>query len=494
MGKSFFLKRKEFICIPFHSVYSFTVRQINQLPDNQPTKLPNKIMKTSFIADKIATATGIPASEIPSRFRQGDKNVLTALDGCRAKWPKRADEWETEIALEIPEAETGEETKKPVSIIIPDAREETEEEENETEEETGPVESVPVSGPFPNISIMGQDAASFALQGFINDFCRTGEFPASLIITAPAGGGKSHTFNSFVSALEKAKPVNVVSVETASEFATIDSDGSQALLDALRYSSRGVHSIVKIDEAHLIGKCGAAMKRVIDTLIYGAGQGWKRSGSVTVGTGKNSTYRFDTRFLSLVLITNFPEKIMKGNREAMERRFKLIALQRYSAAVMRKLIPVYFKEKRMKVEPDALTQLLKIHRGTLEALDNFREMASGHHDGTITKEVFERVLPICKFTLRGFTRDEVKALKWIAANQAKDEGKGTDKGEPRTRANILQNFPSLDVGAFYRHCKEQETKGKGQDDSIPTPFLVMDGIQYAITETAKTFLSKNSTL
>ena len=452
-------------------------------------------MKTAFITDKLATATGFPKEEISSRYRSNDQTLISALGECRAKWPKRVDEWETEIILEIPVAENGEDITEETAaaVMIPDA---VEGEEIEFDVESGPVpfvEATPIEGAPPIISIMGQDAASFALQGFINDFCRTGEFPASLIITAPAGGGKSHTFNSFVSGLEKTrKEINVVSVETASEFATIDSEGSQALLDALRFSSRGIHSVVKIDEAHLIGKCGAAMKRVLDTLIYGAGQGWKRSGSVTVGTGKNSTYHFNTRFLSLVLITNFPEKIMKGNREAMERRFKLIRLQRYSAVVMRKLIPVYFREKEMKVEPDALTQLLKIHRGTLEALDNFREMASGHHNGTITKAVFESVLPICKFTLRGFTRDEVQALKWVAANQGKDEN--GSKGEPRTKANLIQNFPSLDVGAFYRHCKEQETKGKGSDDSLSTPFLVMDGIQYSVTDTAKTFLSKNPSL
>ena len=365
--------------------------------------------------------------------------------------------------------------------VIPDPEEEDEDGEDESFAEA---EAIPFDGIAPTVSIMGQDGASFALQGFVNDFCRTGEFPAALIITAPAGAGKSHTFDVFAGAIDKAKKggVNIVSVGTASEFATIESDDSQALLNALRMSARGIHTVVKIDEAHLINKCGPAMRRVMDVLIYGAGQGWKRSGSVTVGTGKMATRHFNTRFLTLVLITNFPEKIMKGNREAMERRFKLIKLERYSPAIMRKLIPVYFREKEMKVEGEALTQLLKIHRGTLEALDNFREQASGHHDGIITKAVFDAVLPICKFTLRGFTRDEIKALRWLAVTK-----------EPRTKANLVQNFPSLDVGAFYRHCKEQETKGKGAEESIASPFLLMDGVQYMVTDIAKAFLAKNPT-
>ena len=419
-----------------------------------------------------AKVLGIQEADIPSRLTKPDKLVRDTLEGMRKHEKIGADMVEEFLAFH-----RGETPVAPVSVAIPPPVETP-----VTEEEKPVATGEPIAGRVPKIAIMGQENASFLLQGFINSFAETGEFSKAILLTADAGTGKTRTFNilsSAVSDLTKGG-VNVVECGAASDFATIDSEPSQALLQALSYSAQGVHTLCKIDEAHLLSSCGEAMRRVFDTLIYGAGEGWKVSGSVTVG---KKTYHYNGRFLTLVLITNQPELISRRNATAVKRRFLNIPLGRYSAEIMKKLTPLYFKEKGFAVEPDALKELVKFHRGTLVALDDFLSRADGHMGGTkvISHEVFKAVEPSCEYTLRGFTRTEIQALRWLATTT-----------EPRTTAGLVRSFAGLDVTEFYRHAKRQDTMQKGV--GVNTPFILIKGTQYEVTHICQAFLDKNPSI
>ena len=383
---------------------------------------------------------------------------------------------ETEnVADAIPEPRAKRRNIKPV---------EPEEEFEEIELEE--VDSIPCNGAIPKVFILGQEKATLALQGSLNSFHATGEFENAVLITGPAGVGKSHSYRAFRDAIQKTgKNVNTVEIDSASEISNIPGPGdgvdkATLFINALKYSARGIYSIILIDEAHKINDLGAAMHRVIDSVIFGSGQGWKRSGSVTIG---KKTIHYNTRFLLFVLATNFPEKVIRGNKDAFTRRFLHVELEKYSPAIMRKITLSYFKEKGIELDSAATTELVKIHRGTLTALDDFMMKSKGHHTGLITKEIFDKILPICQHSLRGFLVEEIKALRWLSVTE-----------EPKTRGNLTQNFPRLDVPAFYRHAVEQETKEKGKETSAHTPFIKMIGNQYEVTENGKAWLKKNDSL
>lgn len=340
-----------------------------------------------------------------------------------------------------------------------------------------PLERAPeYRGKPAKISIMGQEAASVMLQGAVNVLCETGNFSKPILITAPPGTGKTHTYRTFRAALEKTDiPISFLEVDTATKFSRLDESSSLQLIEALERSAAGYLTVIKIDEAHLLERCGAAMRRIFDELIFGAGETWGRAGTVT-HNGK--AIDFDSRFLCFVLITNYPDKIMRGNAVARARRFLNIELQLYSPSIMRKLTTSYFKEKNIEVAPEILPHLVKLHRGTLEALDDFNNRAAGHHNGKLTKEVFDLILPLCDYTFRGFRRDEIRAMKWLLNTK-----------EPRTERNLLRNYPYLNADAMYRHAKWQETKAK--DGSMPqTPYITIEKTEYKITKEGETFLSK----
>lgn len=326
------------------------------------------------------------------------------------------------------------------------------------------------------IEILGQVAASTLFSGQIRQFQETEEFTAAILVFGPAGVGKSYTAEKFAKMLMEISGANLIQVDAGSQFSRADSEPSVRFIQALSDSALGQRTIVLVDEAQLLPLRASAkpspMQRLWQGLLYGAGQKWGRSGSIEI---EGNQVEFDTRNIQLILMTNFPDKVIPGNKNAASRRFLGVKLQRYSHDVIKQVIASYFEHKSLKVHADVRAKLEKMHRGTLEALDDFRQKLAGF-PLPLTMESFKQILPTCSFTVRGFTHGEIAAMHWIATTV-----------EPTLARYVLQKFPDLDAGALYRHAQEQRIKIRGGGEET-VPFLVMHGSRYVVTDAGKAFL------
>lgn len=329
------------------------------------------------------------------------------------------------------------------------------------------------------INLLGQESASLIINAQLEAFARDGKFAASLIVSGPAGIGKTFVSNAFTDSLVESKFVDetcVVKTGIITELALTTGETTKRFVEALRNSAHGIPSVIVCDEAQEWKNLGEAMSRIFKNIVFGSGEGWKGNGTFEY---QGETIAFDRSYLCFILSTNFPEKIQKGNQNATERRFAHIQLVRYKSEVMRKLITPYFKHKGVTFDDSIKKHLEKLNRGTFEALDEIIRklgMTEGSH---LSENTLLAALPLLKHTLRGFTTQEIQAIRWI------NEG-----GEPATFSNLKKNFPTLDSEELLRHAKAQETKVKG-GDLTNTPFLMLGSNRYHITETAKEFLKKN---
>jgi hypothetical protein len=327
------------------------------------------------------------------------------------------------------------------------------------------------------IEILGQPNATVSFNGRLSAFEKNARFTAGLIVSGPAGVGKSHATELFINAMEELAECGSIRVKDASQFCRADSEVSMQLVQALEDSALGMRTIVFVDEAQNLPLSGGArpspMNRLFRGLIYGAGEEWARHGSIEI-EGKQVS--FDLGNILFIMASNFPEKIIKGNVNALNRRFLSVQLGKYGPDVIKRVIASYFTHKGLKVNADVRSKLERIHRGTLEALDDFSKRIDGYNL-PLSMEDFREVLPTCRFTLRGFTHEEVEAMKWIATTV-----------EPTLARYVKQKFPALDIAALYRHAQEQRVKAKGSEEEHNSPFVVMHGNRYVVTDTGKAFL------
>jgi Holliday junction resolvasome RuvABC ATP-dependent DNA helicase subunit len=327
------------------------------------------------------------------------------------------------------------------------------------------------------LDILGQPNVSVSFSERLSSFEKHQQFTAALLVSGPAGVGKSHATKQFCRAMAEIAECEVIEVDSGSQFCRADSKASMAFSQALDDSNLGTRTIIFVDEAQNLPLSGGGsrpspMARLWQALLYGAGEGWGRVGSVEI-EGKQVS--FDLRNILVVLATNFPSKIVRGNRNASERRFMNVVLEKYDHTVIKKVIASYFEHKNLRVLADVRAKLERMHRGTLEALDDFAKRIDGY-DMPLRMEDFREVLPTCIFTLRGFRHEEVAALRWIATTI-----------EPTLARYVKQKFPALDVAELYRHAQEQMVKAK-TGELINVPFLVMHGNRYVVTEAGKAFL------
>lgn len=339
-----------------------------------------------------------------------------------------------------------------------------------------------------SLKLIGQNKASGILDGFLKGVQDRGQFSNAILLHGPAGVGKTHVAKALADECGEIG-IETVEIDSAAKLSRSDSEEIATIVGLMKASQNGVRTLLFIDEAHclpLVEKASQSpVQRLFHALIFGSGEGWGRAGSVEF---LGNSVGFNTRYLSLCLMTNFPHRMGGGkNPQAMARRFLNVELTRYTAEEMRKIIPLYFAGKGVKIDPQAGKLLVKMHRGTCEALDDFVKKADGQYDPQVgvTVDDLNRILPLCDYTLRGFRVDEIRVMEWLRTTT-----------EPRRRANLAQHFPNVDMGELYRHGQRQETRGKGPDgEPVVTPFVIMDAKnQYAVTPICEAFLKKNAPL
>ena len=331
------------------------------------------------------------------------------------------------------------------------------------------------------IKIDGQDGATVILNRQVAAFAKNGTFPGSLLVFGPAGIGKSHTVRAFIDCLLAEKlvhPASICNVDSCATLATLNAPKSKELIECLKNSALGIPSIVWMDEAQKMSKMGAAMKRIVDEILFGAGEGWNGSGVVDY---MGERVEFNRAYLCFILSTNFPDKVETGNSNAVKRRFVNVELVRFRADIMRRMVKVYLAQKGIAPEEKSIGHLEKLHRGTFEALDNVTQKLAVKQGDALKVDDLISILPHCDFTLRGFTNSEVKALRWIKKGD-----------EPATFGNFTKVFPALDLKEFIRHCQAQETKSGGE--LVATPFCLLGKNQFFLTPTCEKFLDKNELL
>lgn len=332
-----------------------------------------------------------------------------------------------------------------------------------------------------NLSFIGQKAAVSQLTNYFDRCQETGTFQEILTGEGPAAVGKSRLFGEYAGKLASATGANLLKVESASEFSRSDSQSTTALVRAVQASAEGERTVFLIDESHNLplrpfSQNQSPVQRLFNSLLYGAGQGWNRTGSLEF---LGDEIPFNAGNLQFILLTNHPEKIGGGkNSIAILRRFYRIALTRYSDSEMRKVIPHFFQEKGREVEPKAATFLSRMHRGTMEAIAEFLKILPAY--GKITLDMIQEFLPVCRFQARGFTQEEIKVLRWLATTT-----------EPRSKDSVLLRFPEIDLPELFRHAARQTVKLAGEENLSECPFLFLNARkEYTVTEAGLKFLTR----
>ena len=326
------------------------------------------------------------------------------------------------------------------------------------------------------IQLVGQPAAQEELQSSLDFYKRHKRFHSAIFIKAESGVGKTFAACLFLEELEKLG-VRTVNIDSASKLAVLNSPDSEALRNALTDSANGIPTAIFIDECHLIKKASIASRRIFDSVIMGSGQGWGRTGELEIN---KEIVPYNTHNLCFILATN--KDIISSNRTAQDRRFTIVRLELYGSAVMRQITVNYFENKGIEVTDEALLDLVKLHRGSLVALECITKGLKLVEGDILTEEMLADYLPSCDYQLRGFTKLEIRALKWLATTS-----------EPRTDRLLAKHFPELEIDELYRHCQRQETLIKDSDRLMLTPFLTMGRTDYDVTAVCKTYLTKNKT-
>lgn len=338
------------------------------------------------------------------------------------------------------------------------------------------------------IDIFGQPKASRSASGILASFFSDKGATHAGIVSGPAGVGKSHLISAMRGAIEK-EGYNIVYVPQAKALETADSDGMKDICQAFEDSAGGMKTAILIDEAHDLPLKSGPSGRFFSDFIYGGGEVYARRGQVQFRA--DTAVSFNSKNILFILITNMPERISKKNKQAIERRFLPIKLERYTDETMAVLIPQYFKEKGWSITNDATDKALRFHRGTFGALDCLLKALQGEvaiSDGKphITKDLLDRTTPLCTYTLRGFKWEEIKTLLWLL----------DERGQAPTKlATITLMFPGIDIHDFIRHCDEQKTKTKAKSGEKPrnvrTPFLELSTSGYKLSQYGNAFLEAN---
>lgn len=281
---------------------------------------------------------------------------------------------------------------------------------------------------------------------------------------------------------------DIIKIDAACELSRADSPGMVQIAEALRQSVIGQKTVIVIDEIQglpfaPLDKNPGPVKRFWNSLIYGSGTGWNRTGTLEFA-GEEIT--FNAGNILIIGMTNHAGEVGgKRNADAVQRRFRIIPLSTLSDTEMRKALPVFFERKGFSLAPDALTALSSRHRGTFAAA---AEISQKFPFGElITLEIIREVSPECEYQARGFTRAECKALKWLLSNECDAEGNPRSQFEPSTTSFLSTLFPSLNVPEFIRHAKAQKIKGEER------PFIFMaSGGNLRLTDSGKRFVKTNA--
>lgn len=339
------------------------------------------------------------------------------------------------------------------------------------------------------IKIDGQTLAAKVADDICSTAIESGASTAATI-TGPAGVGKSHLTREIEKKM-RAAGWNVLTIADGGQVQRADSVKSEAFVQALEDSANGVQTVILGDEFHNFPvnpfNAKSPMERLFTSLIYGSGEGWKRFAEVEF-QGKSVPY--NTANILLFGITNKPEKIGKGkNQDAIDRRFTPIVLKPYSVQDMRRLVPVFFKEKGVKITPSAINVMLNLHRYTFEAAGNVLDvcLAANHGDRSveITREQIIANLPAFRFTLGGFTWDEIACLQWLANTHGSTKRGTLEQMHPKISGDAL--------GAFLRHADRQYRTDKTSGELIHVPFVqVAANGSYFVTDIGKKWLAANA--
>lgn len=331
------------------------------------------------------------------------------------------------------------------------------------------------------INFKGQKQARGILSSYADNCHEAGRFMENIIVTGPAGVGKTELVQAFVNPFSELMGANIISVAAASEFSLQASEQMGAVIDAFKNSMAGEKTIICADEFHTLplnplSAHLSPVQRFWNSVIFGAGQGWHGVGTAE---WKGESISFNRGNLMILGMTNHPERVGgKKNKDAIARRFQIVELSRYTNAEMRKAVPEFFAKKGRELDLKAAGILSRMHRGTFGAIQALLRLLPA--SGVISEGMVLEALPLCDYQERGFTKTEIRAMLWIQSAGA---------SEARKMANLLINFPEIDSGDFVRHARGQATMVKGE--LTPTPFLLIrPGGNLEITETGEKFLHK----
>lgn len=263
------------------------------------------------------------------------------------------------------------------------------------------------------------------LYGYVNGL----RLPSHAFFGA-AGLGKTHLMRCVEKALGVAMTIHhkhdltnqSLWYDTPDAFANVTSDAFSTLRERLEKLGKSAPLVLNIDEVQGLykGYCGPA-KTAVHNFIKQSMDSQSSNGRPLPFYGSSETINVCHKSLSINMGTNFPDSL--GDKEAISRRFTVLALEKYTPEQIAKITKMKMDVLGIRADEKTLLMVGRCGRGTCEAPDKISqklaEIAKNKGKVTVNREEVLRSLHLLSMFPRGLTEDEVRILNFCKDDRVK---------------------------------------------------------------------------
>jgi len=284
-------------------------------------------------------------------------------------------------------------------------------------------------------SVVGQTEAKQLLTYSIQSGLNGGSM-LSPLIKAPAGVGKTKISTAYIDALEEGG-FTVLRFSSPEEFRSEGEAYDQlvhTIVNADKYA-------IFIDEVHLIDNRKTVRLEKVKAFLMKALD--KENNGKAIRFDEENLVHFDRRRGSIVLATNFPDKLDKSG--AFQSRCDMIDLKAYSEDELIEILQIMLKDMNMQpANPETLRAIAQTGRGTARPMKTILDQiimqfeAEGRDKRTINRKDVLNALRMCRIYPRGITPSELMIMDFCK--------------NPYRDNVVIARFPNFD-GASFRKSK-----------------------------------------